>query len=101
MHVTICCLFCVFNSFLSTSGQNIHDIFKFVHSDDHLDIMESTLKWRHIAPTAPDTLGMIICIDVKRDLLLIVGSMLSISRQRSVYFEGIAARLHCGQFTQI
>ncbi|KAF3924620.1 hypothetical protein AA313_de0202330 [Arthrobotrys entomopaga] len=42
--------------FLGTSGQTIDDIFKYVDGDDRLEMMEKTLRWRHIAPTAPDTL---------------------------------------------
>ncbi|KAF8655807.1 hypothetical protein AX16_002892 [Volvariella volvacea WC 439] len=40
------------------SGQPLNDMFKYLPTPPHtrLDIMESTLKWRHLAPTAPDTL---------------------------------------------
>lgn len=43
--------------FLGTSGQNISDIQKYSSMDNHLDILEDTLRLRHLAPTAPDTLG--------------------------------------------
>ncbi|KAL3694881.1 hypothetical protein R1sor_008532 [Riccia sorocarpa] len=43
--------------FLGTSGQNIDDLDKYSLADGPLDYMERTLSWRHIAPTAPDTLG--------------------------------------------
>ncbi|CAM6128086.1 unnamed protein product [Calypogeia fissa] len=43
--------------FLGTSGQNIDDLDKYSEADDRLDYLERTLNWRHIAPTAPDTLG--------------------------------------------
>ncbi|BFI30950.1 DNA polymerase delta subunit 2 [Marchantia polymorpha subsp. ruderalis] len=43
--------------FLGTSGQNIEDLDKYSLADDPVDYMERTLSWRHIAPTAPDTLG--------------------------------------------
>lgn len=42
--------------FLGTSGQTIDDIFNYVDGDDRLEMMEKTLRWRHVAPTAPDTL---------------------------------------------
>ncbi|CAG8469047.1 3723_t:CDS:10 [Acaulospora morrowiae] len=42
--------------FLGTSGQTIDDIYKYVSSEDRLKFAERTLHWRHIAPTAPDTL---------------------------------------------
>lgn len=43
-------------NFLGTSGQTIDDIYKYVEGDDRLGMMEWTLRWRHIAPTCPDTL---------------------------------------------
>ncbi|KAI1900906.1 hypothetical protein AGOR_G00054660 [Albula goreensis] len=43
--------------FLGTSGQNVSDIAKYSSMDDHLEILEGTLRLRHLAPTAPDTLG--------------------------------------------
>ncbi|XP_066570459.1 DNA polymerase delta subunit 2 [Amia ocellicauda] len=43
--------------FLGTAGQNVKDICRYSSQDDHLDILENTLRLRHLAPTAPDTLG--------------------------------------------
>ncbi|KAF8398510.1 hypothetical protein HHK36_017439 [Tetracentron sinense] len=43
--------------FLGTSGQNIDDLDKYSEAKDRLDFMERTLRWRHLAPTAPSTLG--------------------------------------------
>ncbi|XP_067251327.1 DNA polymerase delta subunit 2 [Chanodichthys erythropterus] len=43
--------------FLGTAGQNVSDIVKYSSMEDHLEILESTLRLRHLAPTAPDTLG--------------------------------------------
>lgn len=43
--------------FLGTSGQNVSDIVKYSSMDNHLEILEGTLRLRHMAPTAPDTLG--------------------------------------------
>ncbi|RHZ68679.1 hypothetical protein Glove_294g169 [Diversispora epigaea] len=42
--------------FLGTSGQTIDDIYKYINSEDRLKFAEQTLHWRHLAPTAPDTL---------------------------------------------
>ncbi|KAF2133992.1 hypothetical protein P153DRAFT_330716 [Dothidotthia symphoricarpi CBS 119687] len=43
---------------LGTSGQPIADLLKYVDDDiSPLDAMEMTLRWRCIAPTAPDTLA--------------------------------------------
>ncbi|XVE75719.1 hypothetical protein DITRI_Ditri12bG0115100 [Diplodiscus trichospermus] len=43
--------------FLGTSGQNIDDLAKYSEAENKLDILERTLRWRHLAPTAPNTLG--------------------------------------------
>lgn len=43
---------------LATSGQPLSDMFKYLPSPPatRLGLAEATLRWRHIAPTAPDTL---------------------------------------------
>jgi DNA polymerase delta subunit 2 len=43
-----------------TGGQNVDDVYKYV-DDDHIEggrigLLEKMLRWRHVAPTAPDTL---------------------------------------------
>ncbi|GAA5823430.1 hypothetical protein JCM5353_002145 [Sporobolomyces roseus] len=43
-------------SFLGTSGQTIDDIFKYLESEDRMEIVQHTLEWSHLAPTCPDTL---------------------------------------------
>ena len=43
-------------TFLGTSGQTLDDIYKYVPGDDRLEMMHRTLRWRHYAPTCPDTL---------------------------------------------
>ncbi|KAK7285485.1 hypothetical protein RJT34_20258 [Clitoria ternatea] len=43
--------------FLGTSGQNVDDLAKYSEAKDKLEFMERTLRWRHLAPTAPNTLG--------------------------------------------
>lgn len=44
-------------SFVGTSGQNVDDLWRSTTSDDRLVLMESLLRCRHLAPTAPDTLA--------------------------------------------
>ncbi|KAG9134484.1 hypothetical protein Leryth_021499 [Lithospermum erythrorhizon] len=44
-------------SFLGTSGQNIDDLEHYSDAENKIEFMERTLRWRHIAPTAPNTLG--------------------------------------------
>lgn len=46
---------------LGTSGQTVDDIYKYVKSEDRLDMAVKTLAWRHMAPTAPDTLCKWTC----------------------------------------
>ncbi|KAF2178525.1 hypothetical protein K469DRAFT_731548 [Zopfia rhizophila CBS 207.26] len=41
---------------LGTGGQTIHDLLKYVEDVEALTVMEMMLRWRCIAPTAPDTL---------------------------------------------
>lgn len=40
-----------------TSGQPITDIMRFSDIDSPVKALEACLKWNHMAPTAPDTLG--------------------------------------------
>ena len=42
---------------IGTSGQNVADVIKYSTLDGSLDILERLLEWRHLAPTAPDTLA--------------------------------------------
>lgn len=41
---------------LGTGGQTINDIYRYLDDSDRLDMMRDSLRWRHCAPTAPDTL---------------------------------------------
>jgi DNA polymerase delta subunit 2 len=41
---------------LATGGQPLNDMFKYVRDIDRLTMMECFLRWRNVAPTAPDTL---------------------------------------------
>ena len=51
---------CVFEvagkTLLGISGQNIHDIMMYSRNDNAIEIMKKQLEWRHICPSAPDTL---------------------------------------------
>lgn len=44
-------------TFLGTSGQNVDDVYRFSSHEKRLSILECIHKWRHLCPTAPDTLG--------------------------------------------
>ncbi|KAI9668283.1 MAG: hypothetical protein M1821_001103 [Bathelium mastoideum] len=41
---------------MATGGQTVDDVFKYVEGEDRLEMMGSMLRWRLVAPTAPDTL---------------------------------------------
>ncbi|KAG4969474.1 hypothetical protein JHK82_035174 [Glycine max] len=43
--------------FLGTLVQNVDDLEKYSDAKDKLEFMERALRWRHLAPTAPNTLG--------------------------------------------
>ncbi|KAL0684517.1 hypothetical protein Bca4012_051365 [Brassica carinata] len=53
---TISGSFDTFCTFLGTYGKNINDLDKYSEAKSNLDFVERTLKWRHLAPTAPKTL---------------------------------------------
>lgn len=42
--------------FIGTSGQNVRDVYRYSSLEDGLDVLEHTLRWGNLAPTAPDTL---------------------------------------------
>ncbi|KAF3502798.1 hypothetical protein F2Q69_00041663 [Brassica cretica] len=43
--------------FLGTYGKKINDLHKYSKAKSKLDFVERTLRWRHLAPTAPNTLN--------------------------------------------
>ncbi|XP_033095506.1 DNA polymerase delta subunit 2-like [Anneissia japonica] len=43
--------------FSGTSGQNVDSIYRITTIDDRMEILETTLRAGHMAPTAPDLLG--------------------------------------------
>ncbi|XP_060669049.1 DNA polymerase delta small subunit isoform X3 [Ziziphus jujuba] len=87
--------------FLGTSGQNIDDLEKYSEAPDKIDFVERTLKWRHLAPTAPNTLGCYPFTD--RDPFLIescphvyfVGNQATYDSRLLKGSEGQAVRLIC------
>lgn len=65
--------------FLGSSGQPIRDITRITEFDNHLDVLQKTLTFGHMAPTAPDTLG---CYPYSE------GDPFAISSCPHVYFSG-------------
>lgn len=49
--------------FLGTSGQNVDDVVRYSNLDSRVEILEKLLTWRHLIPTAPDTLAAYPYID--------------------------------------
>lgn len=49
--------------FLGTSGQNVDDIMMYSTYDSPADILEQMLSWRHLIPTAPDSLSTYPFVD--------------------------------------
>ncbi|KAI8101871.1 hypothetical protein M9434_006933 [Picochlorum sp. BPE23] len=43
--------------FLGTSGQNVDDVMRYSTYESPTDILQNMLSWRHIIPTAPDSLA--------------------------------------------
>ena len=42
---------------VGTSGQNLHDLMSNTDLECPLEALERLLKWGHLVPTSPDTLG--------------------------------------------
>ncbi|KDN45749.1 hypothetical protein K437DRAFT_246969 [Tilletiaria anomala UBC 951] len=76
---------------LGTSGQNIDDIFKYMEEgqDSRLRMAFQTLRWGHVAPTAPDTLWCIPFTD--RDPFLLL-------ERPDIYFIGNQPRFATGLY---
>ena len=49
--------------FLGTSGQNVDDVMMYSTYESPADILEQMLLWRHIIPTAPDSLATYPFVD--------------------------------------
>jgi len=83
-----------------TSGQNVDDVYKYV-DDDHIEggrigLLENMLRWRHVAPTAPDTL-----CSVASPFLSLINRVLSFSGSRSVCVGRDAAYILCWKSTSV
>ncbi|XP_022129102.2 DNA polymerase delta subunit 2 [Pieris rapae] len=48
---------------LGSSGEPVKDIMRYSKLDNEIEVMKKTLQWRHIAPTCPDTVPCIPCLD--------------------------------------
>lgn len=94
---------------MGTGGQPIDDIFKYMEDDNRLEMMESLMRWRCGAPTAPDTLckqllhglrnGVIF--DAVLSMLILLPRVLSFPGKRSLYYRRMSSCLFCGESTSI
>ena len=71
---------------LGTSGQNIDNVIKCSSLEGEMSALRKTMEWRHVAPTAPDTLGCYPFLD--RDPFII-------ETRPDLYFAG-----NCDKFEQ-
>ncbi|KAJ3328126.1 DNA polymerase delta subunit 2 [Blyttiomyces sp. JEL0837] len=74
-------------SVLGTSGQTIDDIGKYTEIEDRVSLVERTLAWAHLAPTAPDTLW---CYPFKDEDPFII------ERRPHIYFVGNQPKFETG-----
>ena len=89
---------------MSTGGQPVDDVYKYVDGDERLEMMESMLRWRCGAPTAPDTLCEYpLCYGSKSNLVWVWqvandggNRVLSVPGKGSVRHRGVSACLLCG-----
>jgi DNA polymerase delta subunit 2 len=88
---------------LGTGGQTVEDLLKYVEGVGTLEVMEMMLRWRCIAPTAPDTLCTYpSCSCLHRDGFANCGNrVLSIPGRGSTHCTGLSAYLFCGKPTQV
>jgi DNA polymerase delta subunit 2 len=88
---------------LGTGGQTVEDLLKYVDGVETLEVMEMMLRWRCIAPTAPDTLCTYpSCSCLHGDGFANCGNrVLSLPRRGSTRCTGLSAYLLCGKPTQV
>lgn len=93
---------------MGTGGQPVDDVYKYVDGDERLDMMESMLRWRCGAPTAPDTLcKYLVFLDfldqVHLGQIANFGGIrvLSVPGKGPVCHRGMSTRLLCWQSAEV
>ncbi|KAG6442231.1 DNA polymerase delta subunit 2 [Manduca sexta] len=66
---------------LGTSGEPIKDIMRYSKLNNSINVLKKTLEWRQLAPTCPDTVPCIPCVD---------NDPFTIYKCPAVYFSGNA-----------
>ncbi|XP_073844260.1 DNA polymerase delta subunit 2 [Musca autumnalis] len=86
---------------MGTAGQNVNDMLRNTGFEKPLDALRSTLKWGHLAPTAPDTLACYPYLDCDPFVInecphvYFVGNCAEFSTQLYEGTQGQKTRLVC------
>jgi DNA polymerase delta subunit 2 len=78
---------------LATGGQPVNDMYRYTTTDNRLRMMESFLRWRNVAPTAPDTL----CkspVAIKWPIADKLSRDISVSRRRSFDLQELSPPIY-------
>lgn len=84
---------------LGTGGQTIDDLLKYVDDLEVVDAMELMLRWRCVAPTAPDTLckwkeHSFAHATTRKNKFLTGSRVLPLPRRRRTPRKGLSAHIH-------
>lgn len=85
---------------VGTGGQNVSDLLKYVADVESIDVMDMMLRWRCIAPTAPDTLCE-LCEETQINTVTDSTRVLPLPRRRPADRKRLPAYLHCRQHGQV
>lgn len=82
-------------SVLSVSGQTIADILRNSTIKDGITAMEQCLRWGHIAPTAPDTLGCYPYTETDPHILTALPDIFIAGNMKEFASKKVEIRGHC------
>ena len=87
---------------LGTSGQNVDDILSNCNLEDPLDVMEQMVRWCHIAPTCPDTLGCFPYPDGTTDPFILesIPKMFFAGNQKEFSYRKIQTKVQSGEIVE-
>lgn len=66
------------------SGQPLDDIFKYLATEDRIEMAAATLEWSHVAPTCPDTL----CASFTHRVISLLSQIGALTGIRLYFFLG-------------
>ena len=84
---------------IGTSGQNVDDVRNNCNLNDALDVMEHMIRWSHIAPTCPDTLGCFPYPNGTKDPFILdcPPKLFFAGNQKEMSFRKIKTKLSSGE----